>query len=102
MEVLGIECGQNGIASQVLEFRKKVAQRLLEEANISCSRTDVINSGGPGYRLQEWITIEVGTRAGSIVGAGATSDPSVVDAGDDSVVESLGIDGLSERQRWAI
>lgn len=102
MDVLGTECGQNGIASQVLEFRNKLAQRLLDEANISCSRTDVINSGGPGYRLQEWITVELGTRAGAIVGAGATSDSSVVDAGDDSVDESLGIDGLNERQCWAV
>lgn len=98
MEALGSECGQNGIASQMLEFRNKLAQRLLDEANISCGRTDVINSGGPGYRLQEWITVEVGTRAS------ATSDSPVVDAGDDSVkeLESLSINGLNERQCWAV
>ena len=60
-ERLGTDCGQNGIASQVLEFRNKVAQRLLEQAHITCDRTGILNSGGPGYRLQEWIAIESGT-----------------------------------------
>lgn len=101
-ELLGADCGQNGIASQVLEFRNKLAQRLLEQANITCGRTDIVNSGGPGYRLQDWITVEVGTRAAAIAGAGAStgpmSDSAQVDASDDSPA----VDGLNERQSWAV
>ncbi|MBI1348630.1 response regulator [bacterium] len=105
MEVLESDCGQNGIASQVLEFRNKLTQRLLEEANISCGRTDVINSGGPGYRLQDWITVEVGTRAGAIVGAGASTGPKSDSAvADDSQGDqhAPAIDGLNERQSWVV
>lgn len=107
-ESLGSDCGQNGIASQVLEFRKKVIQRLLDEANVTCGRTDVINSGGPGYRLQDWITVDVGTRVAALAGAGAStgprSDSAQVDASDDSQDDhdSSAVDGLNERQSWAV
>jgi DNA-binding response OmpR family regulator len=105
MEALGTECGQNGIASQVLEFRNKLAQRLLDEANISCGRTDVINSGGPGYRLQEWITVEAGTRGGN----SASDAESSSDDGDAENPEHAArcfdgdeADDFNDRQRWAI
>lgn len=107
-ELLGADCGQNGIASQILEFRNKIAQRLLEHANITCSRTDIINSGGPGYRLQDWITVEVGTRAAALAGAGAStgseSVSAIIEISDDSEDnhDSPAIDGLNERQCWAV
>lgn len=100
-ERLGSDCGQNGIASQVLEFRNKVAQRLLEEANITSERTSIIASGGPGYRLQEWITVESGT------GSATCSSDSLSDAGEaqseeHSVPDELPANDLNERQRWAL
>ncbi|MFV0446023.1 MAG: response regulator [Planctomycetaceae bacterium] len=104
-EMLGVDCGQNGIASQVLEFRNKVGQRLLEEANITCGRTDVLNSGGPGYRLQEWITIQVGTRAGN--SASVPGSPSADDDPENQETATTDVDGdetddFNDRQRWAI
>ena len=63
IEALNLNCGQNGIASQFLEFRNKAMQRLLEGANITCERNSIIASGGPGYRLLEWIAFESGTRS---------------------------------------
>lgn len=104
-EMLGVDCGQNGIASQVLEFRNKVGQRLLEESNITCSRTDVLNSGGPGYRLQEWITVQVGTRAGSSASVAEASSADDGPENSDTAKMSFDgdeADGLNDRQRWAI
>lgn len=104
-ELLGADCGQNGIASQVLEFRNKLAQRLLEQANITCGRTDIVNSGGPGYRLQDWITVEVGTRAAALAGAGASTGPrsdSAVADNSRGDQDAPAIDGLNDRQSWAV
>lgn len=103
MEALGSDCGQNGIASQVLEFRKKVIQRLLDEANITCGRTDIINSGGSGYRLQEWITVEYGNPSSVPTGAGAAALEGAVFC-DDSRTDSNHepSNGLNERQSWAM
>lgn len=100
-ERLGSDCGQNGIASQVLEFRNKLAQRLLEEANISCERTSIIASGGPGYRLQEWITVESG------IGVAACNSESAAEADlahseVPSVPDESPSRELNERQRWAL
>lgn len=100
-ERLGSDCGQNGIASQVLEFRNKVTQRLLEEANITCERTSIIASGGPGYRLQEWITVESGTGVATCI----TDSPAVADLAQSevpSVPDESPSRELNERQRWAL
>lgn len=103
-ELLGADCGQNGIASQVLEFRNKLAQRLLDQANITCGRTDIVNSGGPGYRLQEWIKVELGARAPGMVSGCGTADASNSADGiaDDSENPNSDVSGLTERQRWAV
>lgn len=105
MELLGSDCGQNGIASQILEFRNKVAQRLIEEANITCERTSIIASGGPGYRLQEGIIVESGTRSMSAVELqGELPAPSLTVTGDD-VSDDGEVDAMAEwneRQRWAV
>lgn len=100
-ERLGSDCGQNGIASQILEFRKKVAQRLLEEANVTCERTSIIASGGPGYRLQEWVTVESGTGVVSS-DSNMTTEGGVVGSQEISVRDESASSGLSERQRWAL
>ncbi|MCA9081291.1 MAG: response regulator [Planctomycetaceae bacterium] len=97
IELLDLNCGQNGIGSQILEFRNKSAERLLEEANITCERNSIIASGGPGYRLQEWITFESGTRP-------ATRSPVLVSeqAAPDATSTVPSGDVLNERQRWAL
>lgn len=48
--------GQNAIAEAVKDFRK-VATKVLKEQGILCQRQDIIRSGGPGYRLAEWIVV---------------------------------------------
>ena len=101
MEALGSDCGQNGIASQVLEFRNKVAQRLLEEAHITCERTSVIASGGPGYRLQEWISMESGTGVAAC-NSDLTAEADVVRSEKYSVPYESPSSGLNERQHWAL
>lgn len=47
--------GQNGVAGAIREFRRKVAELLLDEVNISCGPRDIIQSGDRGYRLTEKI-----------------------------------------------
>lgn len=104
-ELIDSDCGQNGIASQILEFRNKVAQRLLEEANITCERNAIIASGGPGYRLQEWVTVESGDRlVASTDSASGQPDETTQDAPTDAPAtgESMLPCDLNERQRWAL
>jgi hypothetical protein len=98
----GTEISQSAL---VYTVSSSLGQRLLEEANNNCGRTDVLNSGGPGYRLQEWITVQVGTRAGS---AASVAEAFSADDGsenpDTATMEFEGdeADDLNDRQRWAI
>lgn len=48
--------GQNSVAGCVRNFRQSVT-RALAAKGIVCGRQDVIQSGGQGYRLREWIAI---------------------------------------------
>lgn len=93
-ELIGSNCGQNGIASQILEFRKRVAQRLLEEANITCDRQSVIASGGPGYRIQEGIVVRSGARIDAI---SAKDSPEQIPKSN-----HLPCSNLNERQQWTL
>lgn len=97
IELLDLNCGQNGIGSQFLEFRNKTAERLLEEANITCERNSIVASGGPGYRLQEWIIVDSGTRSS----AGASSRVSEEPVPHEGTVDAVA-GNLNERQRWAL
>lgn len=51
--------GQNAVAEAVKDFRADVTD-VLEGRGIACGSRDVIQSGGRGYRLAEWITVEDG------------------------------------------
>ncbi|MFZ5830859.1 MAG: hypothetical protein ACOY3P_12260 [Planctomycetota bacterium] len=55
-EMLGVLRGQNAIAEAVKDFRDTVTAALRNQG-INCRRDDVIRSGGPGYRLAEWIVV---------------------------------------------
>ncbi|MHB8974309.1 MAG: response regulator [Pirellulaceae bacterium] len=52
---LGLAGGQNSVAGAVRDFRRNVTEVLLAERGLTCGPQDVIRSGGPGYRLNEWI-----------------------------------------------
>ena len=54
---IGLRGGQNGVAGAVRDFRKNVAEILLEQIGFVCGTQDIIRSGGPGYRLNEWISV---------------------------------------------
>lgn len=54
---INCSAGQNGVAGAIREFRQKASELLLEEANIKCGPHDIIQSGGPGYRLTEKIVV---------------------------------------------
>ncbi len=57
---IGAHGGQNGIAGCIRNFRTNVTRVLREEASMLCGPHDVIQSGGAGYRLAEWITVRNG------------------------------------------
>jgi|GEM_PF-2005143 len=54
---LRIENGQNGVASCVKNLRTK-AKRIFKVRGFRHRRGDVIESGGPGYRLNAWIRVK--------------------------------------------
>lgn len=54
---LGFAGGQNSVAGAVRDFRRNVTDVLLAERSLTCGPQDVIRSGGPGYRLNEWIIV---------------------------------------------
>jgi FixJ family two-component response regulator len=54
---IGARGGQNTVAGCIRDFRNTVIERLRDEANILCDRQDVIQSGGRGYRLADWIEV---------------------------------------------
>lgn len=53
---LGVVSGQNSIVATIKNFRDNVV-KLFADKGIMCGQQDVILSGGPGYRLAEWITV---------------------------------------------
>lgn len=102
IEPLDVSCGQNGIASQVLEFRKHVEERLLNEANITIERKSIIESGGPGYRFKEWMTCEMGNRPRTLaVDESPQNESSIVDS-DNPFTGSEAFRDYNERQQWVL
>ena len=55
-EVMGPEKGQNDVAAAIRNLRH-IIQLALEEAGFTYKQGDVIKSGGPGYRFNDWIAI---------------------------------------------
>ena len=102
IELLEASCGQNGIASQVLEFRKRVEERLLSEANVTIERKDIIESGGPGYRFKDWIALEMGNRPRTLaVDQTEENDCSTVKS-DNPFAGSDSFHNHNERQQWIL
>ena len=57
VDLTGIRGGQNSVAGAVRDFRNNVTETLLAHLGIVCGSQDIIRSGGPGYRLNEWIAV---------------------------------------------
>lgn len=102
INLLDADCGQNGIASQVLEFRKRVEERLLSEANVSIERKDIIVSGGPGYRFKDWITLEMGKRPRTLEVEKLSENSVASGAGDEKLAMSDSFSHYNERQQWIL
>ena len=51
--------GQNAVAACIRNLRRNI-QAALKAEGTSCESHDVIKSGGPGYRFNEWISIRRG------------------------------------------
>lgn len=56
-EEIGSTSGQNSIACSIRAFRDTAADLLRTQLGLICEKQDIIRSGGPGYRFNEWITI---------------------------------------------
>lgn len=61
-QAMGLRGGQNGIAEAIEDFRDEVEEALKAQGHLF-SRKDVIQSGGAGYRLAEWIVVREAYRA---------------------------------------
>ncbi len=85
----------NGIAEMIRDFRNRSADLLLEHARVTCGRFDIIQSGGPGYRLNPQVKIKTGGHIGVPSGGSGTDDP-VSTANDFSAPPA------NERQQWIL
>ena len=85
------ERGQSGIADAVLDLRDRSSQLLLDLAGIICGRQDIIQSGGSGYRYNEWITVRVAT-VSDVTNRGTANVPDVTDVPD----------AAKRRNRWIL
>lgn len=56
-EEIGNTSCQNSIACSIRAFRDTAADLLKSQLGLICEKQDIIRSGGPGYRYNEWITI---------------------------------------------
>lgn len=61
--ILSIDGGQNSVAGAIRDFRENVTRLLQEQCGLLCQSQDIIRSGGPGYRLHEWISVRNSTDA---------------------------------------
>ncbi len=90
---------QNTVSSCIGDLRDRITAALWR-ASIACGPDDVILSGGPGYRLRDWITVQ---DAGGD-GAGTCGDMKVSDvpAPTANVPASPPNVPLSDRQHWVL
>lgn len=87
---------QNTVSQCIRALRRRISSALLEQLNIACGEKDVIQSGGPGYRLNP--SIEVRRVAGP--GSLADNDPALgTGVIDDDPGDTAGV---NERQRWIL
>lgn len=93
-KMIGCSSGETGIACAIKEFRTKVVGALLRDLRIEIARTDIIQSGGRGYRLTEKITVVNGNDPV----CEPVNEPD--DPDPDPVVDPN--TPLNERQEWVV
>lgn len=95
---LGRRVGQNAVSQCIRALRKRIARSLLDHLNIECGEHDVIQSGGRGYRLNEWIEVRL-----SEIDHCLTEPDGASRCGEatNGTVE-VGSDQFNERQLWIL
>lgn len=95
-QALHRRAGQNTVSQCIRALRKRITDALHDQLNIGCGDQDVIQSGGPGYRMNPWIEVRRVEGAGSP----AEHDP----APRVGVIENDPGDthGVNNRQRWIL
>lgn len=91
-----IDCeyrGQNSISEAVKDFRNVVKQAM-QELGVEVGQQDVIESGGPGYRLSKRITV--------IDADDPLNDPQTGSDDPQSDPDDPQNDSLNDRQAWII
>lgn len=96
---LGRRVAQNAVSQCIRSLRKRITKTLREQMNIECDDRDVIQSGGPGYRLNPRIEVRQDDDPGSTpnndpgdTGGVTQDDPGVM----------CGVSGVNDRQQWIL
>lgn len=93
-ERLGRRVAQNAVSQCIRALRRRITKALLEQLNVRCGDHDVIQSGGPGYRLNPDIEVR------SAVTADTSSDAEI-DCRNGAPEETTGL-AFNERQQWVL
>lgn len=103
---LGRRVGQNAVSQCIRALRKRIASALYDQLNVECGDRDVIESGGRGYRLKEWIEVRRGESAGTSVnvdpGDNRGDIPDVPGDMEGDPGDTNDDPGVNERQRWIL
>ncbi len=95
---LGRRVGQNAVSQCIRALRKRIVRTLLDHLNIECGDHDVIQSGGRGYRLNQWIEVRHNGTDPRLTEPDAASP---CGEATDRAIEG-GSDQLNERQLWIL
>jgi DNA-binding transcriptional ArsR family regulator len=104
-EVLAKELESEGnegkVAGAIRDLRNDTVKALSTQASISCSREDVILSGGPGYRLANCITVRIDGEVVSDEQSDISDMDNVTNGGTDDVT-SDSTSSAEERSHWIL
>lgn len=98
--IIGPTLGQNTLIKAIKTLRERMAQTMRERLGLDCGMEDVIDNGGQGYHLRDWITVEVFDESGTRIGGGeaaALLDEPVAEASIEKKAKRF-----SERQQWIL
>lgn len=95
----GGKATENTVSSCVNDLRSRITKAMAGRG-LKCGKQDVIASGGPGYRLKEWIKVE--ERDGNVAGTCGDRDMSDVPAPRPNVPATSPNVPLNNRQHWVL
>lgn len=90
---------ENTVSSCVNDLRSRITDAMAARG-LKCGKQDVIISGGPGYRLNQWIKVE--ERDEDFAGTGRDRDMSDVPAPQPNVPATSANVPLNDRQHWVL